>query len=172
MKHNDDELLDVMLERIDAEIFACRTKVDTQRTRLDKLTTTLDALVVARNALAKAKPGQTRPAAKKSRYILPSTDKLCSLTLEEAAIEIAERNGGVFYSRAARPALVDASLLSAEPKRSSAALCHHLRRSKRFERAKTNGYYDLQPAPEPASSLTTDNMKLLERLREASHTTH
>ena len=114
----------------------------------------LGALKLARETILGPKP---KPR-KSNDYNLPSADELEDMSsFEEAVVSIAKANGGWFYSRRARPRLVEAGFLAEGPK-GSAALTHRLKRCKRFRRMETNGHYELLPLrlEAPKSGLTPE----------------
>ncbi len=124
---------DITMESIRSEIESLNRKVDRLRAALSDTERRRDALMLTLEHFEPGSPKRRRQVA-----LDINSDELRGMHPEDAAVLIAERNGGVLVSTYAREALVEAGVLTGS--QTSNALWTILDRSERFVREAKGRY--------------------------------
>ena len=133
---------DITAHVLQVEIDTLTRKVDRLRATLEDVERRRDALVVTLQHFQQPSPSSNR---RRATTLDVEPTELQDKTLEEALIYIAERNGGIVPSTAARHVLTEAGVLTGS--QIGNRLWAALDRSVRFERV-AKGRYHLLEDPE------------------------
>ncbi|MCY3970635.1 MAG: hypothetical protein OXG74_11930 [Acidobacteria bacterium] len=140
-------------------------KIDQLQKRLDRLVANRDAIMAT---LEYRRP--TRKRARKSVDLHVTAVEIKGMSVEEAAVLIAQRNDGRIKSTPARELMKEAAILPRDG-RASTRLYHFLSTSARFESV-GRGEYQLDENYEPEPDVDPAELEMLERLRHGDPLTH
>ena len=131
----------------DSVLTELRTELERLETEEARLRQRLEEVTAEKGALARIVSRFRRPAAsptaRNRRTVVPvSVAELVGKTIEEAAVHIAARSGGIFKFTAARRVMVEAGLV-ADGNSGSTALYHVMSESTQFRKGSMRGEYEL-----------------------------
>ena len=139
--------------------------IDRQRKRLDGLVASRDAIVAT---LEYRRPTQKR--ARKPVNLHVTAEEIEGMSVADAAVLIARRNGGRIRSTPARELMKKAAILPPDG-RASTRLYHFLSNSGKFESI-DRGVYQLDENYEPEPDVDPADLEMLERLRRGDSFAH